>query len=163
MFLISSYSCLCSIHWRQVLSREWRCSWSMPTGATSTTSEWSRILLPSKVWLILEILWYMQKNFCMPVSITAFKPVPIVQFHKCSGYIFFQIENGCLCQHSVVPPASSQYQPNSGWLYFFTSVTLLLTIFVGNWGGQGNSCTYIFLIPILINFNTIYTWLQILI
>ena len=28
MFLISSYSCLCSIHWSQVLSREWRCSWS---------------------------------------------------------------------------------------------------------------------------------------
>ena len=28
MFLISSCSCLCSIHWSQVLSREWRCSWS---------------------------------------------------------------------------------------------------------------------------------------
>ena len=28
MFLISSGSCLCSIQWSQVLSREWRCSWS---------------------------------------------------------------------------------------------------------------------------------------
>ena len=28
MFLISSCSCLCPIHWSQVLSREWRCSWS---------------------------------------------------------------------------------------------------------------------------------------
>ena len=28
MFLISSCSCLCSIHSSQVLSREWRCSWS---------------------------------------------------------------------------------------------------------------------------------------
>ena len=28
MCLISSCSCLCSIHWSQVLSREWRCSWS---------------------------------------------------------------------------------------------------------------------------------------
>ena len=28
MFLISSYSCLCPIHWSQVLSQEWICSWS---------------------------------------------------------------------------------------------------------------------------------------
>ena len=28
MFLISSWSCLRSIHWSQVLSWEWRCSWS---------------------------------------------------------------------------------------------------------------------------------------
>ena len=28
MFLVSSCSCLCSIHWSQVLSRKWRCSWS---------------------------------------------------------------------------------------------------------------------------------------
>ena len=28
MFLVSSRNCLCPIHWSQVLSREWRCSWS---------------------------------------------------------------------------------------------------------------------------------------
>ena len=28
MSLISSCSCLCAIYWNQVLSREWRCSWS---------------------------------------------------------------------------------------------------------------------------------------
>ena len=28
MFFVSSFSCLCSIHWSQVLSREWRYSWS---------------------------------------------------------------------------------------------------------------------------------------
>ena len=28
MFLISFCSCLCTIHWSQVLSRKWRCSWS---------------------------------------------------------------------------------------------------------------------------------------
>ena len=28
MFLVSSCSCLYSIRWSQVLSREWRCSWS---------------------------------------------------------------------------------------------------------------------------------------
>ena len=28
MFLVSSCSCLCPIHWIQMLSREWRCCWS---------------------------------------------------------------------------------------------------------------------------------------
>ena len=28
MFLVSSCSCLCQSYWRQVLTREWRCSWS---------------------------------------------------------------------------------------------------------------------------------------
>ena len=28
MFLVSSRSCLCPIHWSQVFSREWRCNWS---------------------------------------------------------------------------------------------------------------------------------------
>ena len=28
MILVSPCSCLCPIHWSQVLSREWRCSWS---------------------------------------------------------------------------------------------------------------------------------------
>ena len=28
MFFVSSCSCLCQIHWSQVLSWEWRCSWS---------------------------------------------------------------------------------------------------------------------------------------
>ena len=28
MFLVSSCSSLCTIYWNQVLSREWRCSWS---------------------------------------------------------------------------------------------------------------------------------------
>ena len=28
MFLVSTCSCLCPVHWSQVLSGEWRCSWS---------------------------------------------------------------------------------------------------------------------------------------
>ena len=49
MFLVSSCSCLRSIHWSQVLSWEWRCK---------TTSELSKISLPTKVRLILEVLRY---------------------------------------------------------------------------------------------------------
>ena len=57
MFIVPSCSCLCSIYWSLVLSREWRCSWSSADTA-STTSEWSAILLPSKVWLILAVWQY---------------------------------------------------------------------------------------------------------
>ena len=34
-----------------------------PTGDAPTTSEWSTILLPSKVRLILEVLWYMEFKY----------------------------------------------------------------------------------------------------
>ena len=56
MFLISSCSCLCPIHWSQgnedVVG-------AAPTGDAPTTSELSTIILP-KVRLILEVLRYMQ-------------------------------------------------------------------------------------------------------
>ena len=64
--------CLCRIPWSQMLSREWRCSWSSadrrcsvgaaPTGDAPTTSEWSTIVLPTKVRLLLEVLQYSQVN-----------------------------------------------------------------------------------------------------
>ena len=28
IYLVSSCSCLCQVHWSQMLSREWRCSWN---------------------------------------------------------------------------------------------------------------------------------------
>ena len=37
-----------------------------PTGDAPTTSEWSTILLHTKVWLILEVLQYMITNFRIP-------------------------------------------------------------------------------------------------
>ena len=41
------------IHWRQMLSREWRCSWGRaPTDNAPTTPEWSTVALPTKVAII---------------------------------------------------------------------------------------------------------------
>ena len=59
MFLLSSCSSLGPIHGSWVLSREWRCSWSSADTAP-TTPGWSTIILPTKVWLILEIWLYIQ-------------------------------------------------------------------------------------------------------
>ena len=59
MFFISSCSCLYPIHWSQVLSREWRCSWSSADRrGYNYISERSIILLPTAVCLILEVWWY---------------------------------------------------------------------------------------------------------
>ena len=41
MFVVSSCSCLCPIHWNQVLSWEWRCSWSSTGRRCSIYPEWS--------------------------------------------------------------------------------------------------------------------------
>ena len=47
MCFASACSCLCLIHWIQVLSREWRCSWSSTDRRCfNYTSEWSTSLLP---------------------------------------------------------------------------------------------------------------------
>ena len=56
MFLVSSISCFCPFHWNQVLCREWRCSLSIADAPT--TSEWSTVLLPTKVRLISYVLRY---------------------------------------------------------------------------------------------------------
>ena len=39
MFLVSSCSCLCPIHWSQVLNQEWRCNWSS-TDRLCSSSIW---------------------------------------------------------------------------------------------------------------------------
>ena len=56
MFLVSSCSCLCPIHWSQVLSREWSCSWSSTDRRCSNYVWVINILLPAWVLLILQVL-----------------------------------------------------------------------------------------------------------
>ena len=61
MTLVSSCSCpiVCPIHWNQVISREWRCSWS---SADRRSSNYICVinLLPTKARLILYIWWYLK-------------------------------------------------------------------------------------------------------
>ena len=58
MFLVSSCSCLCLIHWSQVLSWEWRYSWSSADRRCSNYIWMINNFLPTKVRLILETLRY---------------------------------------------------------------------------------------------------------
>ena len=56
MILVLSCSWLCPLHWSQVLSREWRCSWSSADRQCSNYIWATNSLLPTKVRLILEDL-----------------------------------------------------------------------------------------------------------
>ena len=47
MILVSSCRCLCPIHWRWVLSREWRCRWSSADRRCS-----------NYIWVILNLIAY---------------------------------------------------------------------------------------------------------
>ena len=60
MILVSSCSCLCPIHWSQLLSWGRRCSWSSADRRAPTISKcrWSTILLPTVGRLILEVWQY---------------------------------------------------------------------------------------------------------
>ena len=58
MFLVSSCSCLCPIHWSQVENKD--VVGAAPTGDAPTASEWSTISLPTKVLLILEVWRYIK-------------------------------------------------------------------------------------------------------
>ena len=55
MFLISSWSCLCSIHWSQVLSQESRCSWSSTDRRCSNYIWMINNFIATMVQLILEV------------------------------------------------------------------------------------------------------------
>ena len=59
VFVTQSCVGLCyrgTIHWSQVLNED--VVGAARTGDAPTTSEWSTILLPIKVWLISEVWWY---------------------------------------------------------------------------------------------------------
>ena len=65
MFLVSSCSCRCPTHWSQVLSENEAVVGAALTGCAPTTCEWSTMLLPTKVRLILETLRYLGRFlFC---------------------------------------------------------------------------------------------------
>ena len=53
---LSPCSCICPIHWSQVENED--VVGAAPTGDAPTTPEWSTILLPTQVPLILEVWWY---------------------------------------------------------------------------------------------------------
>ena len=61
MFLIFACSCLCAIYWRQVLSGEWRCSWS------STDRRCSNY-----IWVINNSIAYYSASYIRDLTVSDF-------------------------------------------------------------------------------------------
>ena len=59
MILISSWSHLCSILWSQVLSREWRCSWSSADRRCS-----------NYIWVIDSLIAYQGASYIRDLTVT---------------------------------------------------------------------------------------------
>ena len=69
-----------------------------PTGDAPTTSEWSTILLPTKVRLILEVLQYL----CFTKDNKVFSILFSANKHDLQHISYKQI-NGIMCKRDVTP------------------------------------------------------------
>ena len=65
MFLTSSCRYLCPIHWSQVLSREWRCSWSSADRQCS-----------NYIWVINKIIAYQGATYIRDLTVTVQNMAP---------------------------------------------------------------------------------------
>ena len=118
-FLVASSSCLCPIHWSQLLSRECRCSWSC------TDRWWSNYIclinkLSTEVWLILS-LTVMMRRFLMSqnimiywitiISIKRFFQIKFSQKKNCFGDLVscISITTSRFSPHCLVTPYGSIY------------------------------------------------------
>ena len=79
MLLVSSCSCLCAIHWDQVLSREWRCSWSSANRRCS-----------NYIWVIENFVAYQGasyiRDFMASNMVSQIAGNPSVCWAACSGW-----------------------------------------------------------------------------
>ena len=59
MFLVSACSCLCAIYWSQLLSGEWRCSWSSADRRCS-----------NYIWMINSLIAYWSASYIRDLTVT---------------------------------------------------------------------------------------------
>ena len=68
MFLVSSCMCLCPIHWSQLLSREWRCSWSSADRRCF-----------NYIWVINDFIAYYCSTYIRGLTVHHWPPVNLTQ------------------------------------------------------------------------------------
>ena len=72
MFLIPSCSCLCPIHWSQVLSLEWKCSWSSGDRRCS-----------NYIWVISKFIVYYGATYIRGLTVYQ---LPLSQWWPCQWH-----------------------------------------------------------------------------
>ena len=73
MFLVSSCSCFCAIHWSQVLSWEWRCSWSSACRS-------------NYIWVINNCIVYLGVAYIRGLTLSC---VPVLHICKLSPSLWY--------------------------------------------------------------------------
>ena len=108
MILISSCICLCPIYWIQVLSREWRCSWSSADRRCS-----------NYIWVINNLIAYSGAAHIRDLTVlTIDKPYPTCEGEIWVVYCVFKVWSECvfylshscavlILRYLVIPPAST--------------------------------------------------------
>ena len=71
MIIISSCSRLCPIHWSQVLSREWRCSWSSADRRCS-----------NYIWVIVNLIYNQGATYIRDLTVDVFGCLALMQYNK---------------------------------------------------------------------------------
>ena len=158
MLCLLSCSCLCPIHWSQVLSRNEDVVGAAPTSDAPTTSERSTLLLPSKVRLILEIWMYLGKVFSGLLLVMSFSWQ--ARTHHSDGSLVPspppRVSTGCHIQilgasGNLVPPFKLYVNRIIAWIYHFAYYNVLLICWP-NWViWQDNPCIFLWY------FQTSYT------
>ena len=81
MFLVSCCSCLCRIHWSQVLSRQWRCSWSSASRRCS-----------NYIWVINNFIGYKGASYIRRLMLILFlQNNQFVMGLKCKHFIIYLV------------------------------------------------------------------------
>ena len=149
MFLVSTCSCLCAIYWSQVLSGEWRCSWSSadrrcsnyiwvinnghgwvrsptPNLAFSERSSLNQTSLSSQIFKKTPIKWP-----CMG-RIEGYPMLPLKHTNQMNKYtIFGVVRNTHSCGNYFFTTAGSEkctYSQNSslGEVFLIVSLTAVI-------------------------------------
>ena len=120
MFLVSSCSCLCSIHWSQVLKikNEYVVS-TAPVGAAPTTSKWSANSLLTKVGLMLEILWYCTST-PVPIFIASFLHWLVMEVNVGYMHVLKHVKSCMLTTCEVLTTCEGIY-----WCFSFMTVSVI--------------------------------------
>ena len=140
MFLVSSCSCLCPVHWRQVLSREWRCSWNSADRRCSNyiwvinnfiaepghQQPWCLpVFSPRRVIVRRAGLLWSQEDFEWRRSVPLFKCLTVLEF----SFILFD-----LCLLITFFNFIMNYVPIvTFWIFTYHKIWILSIMFCSIW------------------------------
>ena len=133
MPLVSSCSCLYSIRWSQVLSREWRCSWSSADRRCS-----------NYIWVIDNLIAYKSASYIRDLTVviivrhaliaTRFWVVVICPIIKCLTVLEFSFISFDLCLFITIFNFILNYVAIvTFWIFTYHKIWILLIIFCFIW------------------------------